>query len=159
MNKTADDAVREAGMQEEAGEIERAIEVLSHAIEHAPDDARLRAQRGRLFHLRKHWEEAVRDFDVALSIRPRAATTLFFRARARSMLNDVDGALMDFKACLATQPQSADALYEIALIHEYRGELARAVQTLKEANLAAGGDFRDTNERISELQKRLSIRK
>ncbi len=153
-NIQVDELVRRADALEDSGDIDAAIQVLSGAILEARKEARLYAYRGRLYYLQNEFADAVDDFDSALSLHPRAASTLFFRARAKSMLGDLDAALEDFSLCIDIQPDSADAMYQMGLIHEYRREFGAAVEKFQAAIGVGGEDFRDAKQRTVALASR-----
>lgn len=132
-NHTAEAAENIADELEEAGDMEGAMKAISRAVDIDRENPKYRALRGRLFYLRGSWRDAVRDFDSALACKPDAATTLYFRARARSMMDDLDGAIADFERCIALEPDSADAFKEIGDIHRYRGELPLALAAYRKA--------------------------
>ena len=71
------------------------------------------------------------------------------------MSGDLDGAMDDFQACSDSEGGAPDALYEMALIHEYRGELQLAVDLLSRVRSVADGPYRDTEERLAALAARL----
>lgn len=126
-------SVSRADQLEESGDLESAIAVLTDGIREDPADPSLFARRGRLFKLRKQWRAAIADFDTALGMKPDAATTLFFRGQCRATIADFDGAITDFERCIRIQPASADAHWEIGVIHGFRGDLARAIAAYRTA--------------------------
>lgn len=126
--EAAEAAMRRAdALEDEANDIDGAIQALSEAINLAPESPKYWALRGRLFALQKRWREAINDFDNSLAKKPNAPTTLFGRARARAMINDLDGAIADFERCVELQPTAADALAYLGSIRYYRGELQQAL--------------------------------
>jgi len=98
------DAIRRADALEAAGDLEGAVAALSAAIEEESDDPWPRALRGRIFKLRTQWRDAIKEFDDALKLKPRAPTTLFFRGQCRAMIGDFDGALADCRHQLRWVP-------------------------------------------------------
>jgi tetratricopeptide (TPR) repeat protein len=144
------EVIDRADALEEAGDISGAIAELTAAITADPTNAHLRARRGYLFHIRKEWGAAILDFDAALAIRPEAVSTRFFRARARSMLDDLDGALRDFRECIRLDPSARDAWYESGHIYQYQGHLREALKAFE-----CAGDFSDARERVAELKQEL----
>ena len=159
MNKqllgTAEEAIRRADEQEEVGDLAGALETLSTAIISDSANPKLHALRGRLHHLRKEWREAIADFDPALALKPTTPTTLFFRGRARSMLDDLDGALADFWACVSLQPDSADAYVEIGDIHYYRHEYSEAREAFTRAMNLDPLRTETLSERIADIETKL----
>ena len=151
--QTAEEAIRVAGEMEEAGNLEAATAALSTAIEQDQRNPKYRALRGRLFHLRGKWAEAIRDFDSALALKPEAPTALYFRARARAMTDDLAGALQDFEHCLRLQPSSADALVEIGHIHYYQGRHLRALAAYRQAIALDPARGADVQANISEIEQ------
>jgi len=143
-------AIRKADELENSGDLAAASEVLSTALVAAPGSGRLRALLGRLEYLQQNYSSAIRNFDLALSHRPHAASTLYFRARARSMIDDLAGALLDFAECVRLEPHSADAHYEMGLIHEYRRDFAEALASFERARA-----LEKSPERVADLEERI----
>ncbi|WP_243310648.1 tetratricopeptide repeat protein [Fundidesulfovibrio agrisoli] len=70
------------------------------------------ADRGSCYANTKMPEEAVKDFDKSLELRPDVANTLYNRARALAMLNKHDAAIKDLtKAIELSQPSIIQAGY------------------------------------------------
>lgn len=150
------DAIMIANALEDGGDLEAATNVLSQEIERCPGVAKLHAFRGRLLYLREAYAEAVADFDTAIAMRPASATTLYTRARARCLLGDLDGGLDDFARCLELQPGSADALCEMALVHEYRKNYAAALSLLERAlELCTSGEATSGSASADEIRERI----
>lgn len=150
------ESTKRADELENEGNFAGAIDVLSEAIATSPETPKLYALRGRLHYLLKAYGKAIRDFDTALSMRPTAATTLYFRARAKAFSDDLDGALEDFEGCLNLQPGSADALFEMGMIHEYRENLKEALRLFELARNASAHPNEELDERIASLRQRLA---
>jgi len=150
----ADEAIRKADEAEDRGDLASAQRILSDAVEVAPDVPRLRARYGRLLHLDGQWREAIVQFDAALAIKPKAASTLFFRGRAKSMLEDMEGAIADFETTLELQPESYDALYEMAMIRDYQGRWDEALVLLRRIQTLSPETFRDVPGLIATIQEK-----
>lgn len=102
--------------------------------------------------MRKEWQRAINDFDVALLMKPDAATTRFFRARSRAEVGDFDGSISDFEAVLRLQPKSADAYWNLGVIHGFRGDFELAVSSYREAYALDPNRYPGLVTRIAELQ-------
>lgn len=153
--RTAEDARRRADALEEDGDFEGAIAAISEAVDLERQNPKYHALRGRLFHLREHWPEAIRDFDSALALKPDAPTTLYFRARSKSMVNDLDGAIRDFEHCIELQPTSADAYAEIGHIKYFRGNLLQARDAYKKALSLDPERYSDVKDLVGEIEQKL----
>jgi len=129
----AEKAIEIADEYEENGDVLFATRTLEEAARQFPHYPKVRACLGRLYHVQKRWKMAIDEFDAALKIKPDAPTTLYFRARAKSMVDDLDGALKDFYRCIRIQPDSGDAYYEIGHIYKYRCEYKKAVYAFEKA--------------------------
>lgn len=146
-----------ANALEDGGNLEGATNVLSQEIERCPGVAKLHAFRGRLLYVREAYAEAVADFDIAIALRPASPTTLYTRARARCLLGDLDGGLEDFARCLELQPGSADALCEMALVHEYRRDYPAALEALEAAlRLCESGEATSTSVSAGDVRDQLA---
>jgi tetratricopeptide (TPR) repeat protein len=140
---------------EEEGDLDAAIAVLTDAIDRLPTEPWLTARRGRLFRIRKEWRKAISDFDAALAIKPDAPTTLFFRGTCRAELGDFDGAIADLERCIQIQPRAADAYWEIAAIHDFRGSLGAAISSYRKAFELDPERYPGLKELLAELERKI----
>jgi tetratricopeptide (TPR) repeat protein len=129
----AEQASLRADELEDANDIEGALQAMTEAIRLDPENPKYWALRGRLFYVQKKWHMAIRDFDKSIAMKPHSSTTIYFRARARGMLDDLDGAIEDFERCIALEPNAADAYEQLGSIHYYRGELQPALAAYRKA--------------------------
>jgi len=147
---------------EQRDQLEAAIELATASILEGGGTALpLSADRGRLLCLMDSWQAAISDLDAFLqdragSDRPTKliASCHFYRGRARSMVGDLDGATTDFRAVVAADPCATDALYEMALICEYRRRLVEAKTLLQKVVLIDRG-YADAAERLRLIIERL----
>lgn len=95
------------------------------------DRARAFALRGYCCWKERRYADARRDFDAAISLKP-----LFLRGRCRGELNDVDGALSDYRAVLRLDSNAHDAWQEIGYIYKWRGASAEAEHAFEMAKRA-----------------------
>ena len=161
------DLIARADSLEEAGDLKGAIVEISRAIELDPESPVLRYQRGLLFLSSEEWQSAIQDFDVALESQPGAQNTMFRRAIARSISEDLDGALRDleetgrrlFEQAVSRKKLAADAYFKIGLIHQRRGELERALTAYESAERAIDGGYVDASEEIAEIREKLDSQK
>jgi|688.fasta_scaffold327673_2 tetratricopeptide (TPR) repeat protein len=105
----------------ERGQFREALASVDKLIHEGDPRAKLWADKGWILYRMENYASAVEAFTQALALRPRAATTLFFRAQCREKLGDLVGALKDYHASFEIKPQS-DAMLNIGLIFRYRQE-------------------------------------
>ncbi len=153
----ANEALQVADALEESGDLAGARAVLQAALGEASGVARLRAHLGRLLYLDEQWQGAIVEFDAALSMVPRAATTLFFRAKAKYGLGDLNGAFADYESTVELQPESCDALYGMAKVRDYQGQSEEALSYLVKLE-AIEEDYLDVRDFIAHLREVVSRR-
>lgn len=146
------EAIEDAKYHEENGELDVAIHVLKQGVSSSPDHPKLRALLGRVLYLAGQNAAAIVEFDAALSLKPDAATTLYFRARSKLKMDLFDEALADFAAVLRLQPEASDARNQISLVLESQGKYEESLDHLRRALAIAGDDFEDASERIANLE-------
>lgn len=115
------------------GDLPQALSALERAIELAPNQATAYRSRGRILIDTLQLDEATRDLRRAISLEQNRR----FRAKDHTELgkvlqrrNDLEGALAEYEAAIATYPESSEAhlLMGIALVD--RGEVRLAMDAL-----------------------------
>ena len=86
---------------------------------------------------KSRWQEAVTAYDRILALSPDAVTAYRWRARAKAMAGDKDGALRDYAEALRRWPDWPDALAGRALVLI---ELQRNEEALRDAERALAKD-------------------
>ncbi len=152
---TPEEVIEDAQFHEQNGELNVAIHVLKQGVNNNPDNPKLHALLGRALYLSERYHEAIREFDVALKSKPTASSTIYFRARAKSKIDLLDEALLDYSLVLELQPRSADALYETALILEFQKKYDESLSKLHDVQTVAGQGFEDVSDRIETLKSKM----
>lgn len=150
-----EEAIEDADYHEKNGELDVAIYVLKQAADSSPDHPKLRALLGRLLYLAGQNNAAISEFDAALSLKPDAATTLYFRARAKLKIDLLDEALVDFAAVLQLQPRASDALNQISLILEFQKKYEESLSYLNRAVAIDASKFEAAAERTGILESKI----
>jgi tetratricopeptide (TPR) repeat protein/predicted aspartyl protease len=129
--------LRVARAYADAGRTTAALALFDHFVDGHPRDARLaealnercwtRAAAGIELHL------ALRDCDEALRRGPKLAGVLESRGLVKLRMGDLDGAIADYRAALASAPNQAPSQYGLALALHRKGALADAEAARKRA--------------------------
>lgn len=98
----------------DVGQIDRAIEHFKQAIAIKPDFVEAHVNLAGAFSRRDEPKAAVAELHRARELAPNDTMVLFRLGRARSAARDWDGAAEAFEACLAIDPEHADARYYLA---------------------------------------------
>lgn len=94
----------------QAGDLDKARESLTQAIELDPQLALAYENRGLLSYDQGNWEEAIRDCTRALELDPQQAESYMIRGLAQLRRYEDDEAKKDFDRYRALRPESAGAL-------------------------------------------------
>lgn len=87
-------------------------------------------QRGLGYAALQQYESAIKDFDVALKIEPKATDALYNRGSAYLKLNRPTAALADFDQLLKIAPNDPNTLYLRAWIFAQQGQDEKAISDL-----------------------------
>lgn len=94
------------------------------------DSANDHVRSGLALARQRQWQEAIAEFNQALSLDPSAANAYLFRGQVEAALKDYDGALRSFGEALRLQPHEATVYQAIADVHEARGDNDGATRAL-----------------------------
>jgi tetratricopeptide (TPR) repeat protein len=134
---SASERLQLAGMAENAGLLELAVDNQDAWLKAHPEDAlRPTALNGRcwvLAQLNRDLDRALDDCNAALRARPNTAAYLDSRGLVRVRRGDLRGALADYNAALALQPRNAWTLYMRGLVKLKLGDAASAEADRKAA--------------------------
>ncbi len=120
----------------EAGLRPRAAEVAAEIARKRPEEAELRAADAFAALAIGNTRQALAAFDAALALRASEPGWLRGRARALFWLERADEGLDSLVSAVGLDPGDAEALLELALLHEYRGREEAASESLRAAALA-----------------------
>lgn len=142
---------------EKQGQLDGAIAALEGFLA-SNSVPRVHARLGRLYYLKKQYNQAIEQFSIALKAKPDAPTTLFFRGQALSMLGKLESAIRDFDACLRLQPTAADAFREIGYIREFQKRYLEAREAFERARTLDPAMSEELDDEIADLDSRLRER-
>ncbi len=111
------------------GQYETALGIYAKAIGLKDDDADLWVQRGMTEDALGRSQEAEKSFSAALRHAPRNADALYWRARVRQDLGDLDGAIEDISMAVAIDPAPLFRMRRV-YINIARGEIDAADREL-----------------------------
>lgn len=83
--------------KEGVGDIKSALQYLHRAIQENDDNFDLYVKRATLRATHKNFSGAIADMDIAIALNPRMATLYDSRANMKLEIEDLEGALLDFK--------------------------------------------------------------
>lgn len=98
-------------------------------------------------------DEALEDFDAALTLEPAAADLWLMRARAYSQLGDRVAAARDLREALRLEPRHFGALLQLSDLQDEAGDAAGALRSL-DAALALHPRLQGAAERRRELRRK-----
>lgn len=98
-------------------------------------------------------DEALEDFDAALTLEPAAADLWLLRARALARLGDRNAAARDLQEALRLEPRHFGALIQLSDLQDEAGDAAGALRSL-DAALALHPKLQGGEERRRELQRK-----
>lgn len=117
----------------EAGRDGPARQHLERAVQLLPKSPDAWTYLGRLEMEIKHYREALRDFDEALTLNPNASYTLMSAGQAHAALGDDTAAETLFRRALASDGQDADAANQLGLLLVRHSRLEEARQCFQQA--------------------------
>ncbi len=120
-----------AGLLYQHGHSSRAAQVITAALETAPEDAHLYFLRALALIAGGQSTAALADLDTSLQISPDNLAALRQRANLLAQLDLLDAALADFQKIHQLAPHDADALGNCGIIHLRRNEYTQAAGLLE----------------------------
>ncbi len=114
------------------------VSLWEDAVGKSPSKARPHAALGLAYNEEKGLiEEAIRQYRIALGIKPLYFDALNNLGIALDMKGDMDGAMQNYKLALIIKPNSPELYNNIGIIYAKKGERERAIEEFKRAlNLA-----------------------
>ncbi len=141
------------------GKYKQSIRVFSDLLDEGYEPALTCMSRG-VSHLKiSDLEAALRDFDRAIRIDGRDATSFYFRGSARMLDGDYQGAVSDFSRAIEANPGHRAALLARGISYVNLGRNAEGVRDIKKAMRhaeAAIQGFSDVNGWRGQLEKALA---
>ena len=109
------------------GQVDMAIEAYSEASEFSPYYA-VRNNRGVAYTLKGELDEAIVDYDMAITLEPKLAKAYYGRGYAKRLLNRCEEAIADYDEALQLSPNYVECYTERGfakrVLHQYRAALA-----------------------------------
>lgn len=118
----------QASVWEQREDYEKAIQVLTTAIEAGPESAELYHRRARIRMKLGEHDLAIEDCSAALRLDPKNTDRLLFRSIEWTLSGNIEKALDDCRAALAIDPKKLMAYYYMALAHSRAGQLDQAIE-------------------------------
>jgi tetratricopeptide (TPR) repeat protein len=119
------------GSELEDADAEQARSAYQRALALDPDHADAHVNLGCLEHEAGRLELAERHYRAALAVRPDDATAAFDLGVVLEDLGRLDEALAAYEQSLAAAPGAADVHYNLARLHDRRGDTAAAIRHLR----------------------------
>ncbi|HEY4252812.1 MAG TPA: tetratricopeptide repeat protein [Roseomonas sp.] len=98
-------------------------------------------------------EEALEDFDAAITLEPGTAELWTLRAQAYAAGGDREAAARDLREALRLEPRHFPALITLSQLQEERGDAAAALRSFQ-AVLALHPKLRGGEQRLRELRRK-----
>ena len=147
-----DDLLEQADRVDEEADYQGAIAVYTRMIEAHPEDAFLRAKRGRLYWVMKDWQSASDDFDDAIRIDPTSIVGYAARGQIRNEAGDLRGARADLSKAICLDPDAWLVRWVRARVFLQLGELDSALEDVN-AVLRGGEDMDALSDRAMLLEQ------
>lgn len=135
----------------QAGDLSRAEQNFSRALEQTPQDADMFADRAIVRAQRKNWAGAEADLTAALGIDANRADLLVLRASARQALGHMKEAAIDVMKALEIYPDYPPALVERGRMLIVAGDEKAARRDLQKAAKAHGKVAEDAKRLLHSL--------
>ena len=126
MNCNIEKELQRADDLESLEKYDDSISIYNDLIKIEGNNARLFALRGFAKYKAKYFKDAIDDFSNAIKLKANVPTTLFFRARSKEEIGNLDGALKDYEECAKIDQDKYDIHLNMGLIYEYKGKLKKA---------------------------------
>lgn len=123
------------------GQERQAFEALQRATAFTPRDERLYLLAADAFLRRQEPAQSLRVIEVGLQHLPESARLHYERGCLRSMLDDFDGAKLDFERTAQLAPRSEIGNLAIAQENLFGGNLAQAIRVARTANAEGKQDY------------------
>ncbi|PCI35656.1 MAG: hypothetical protein COB53_10795 [Elusimicrobia bacterium] len=117
---------------EQQGNYSQAVDMLTKAAEHAPDDAEIHTLLGRAHLAQKHLPQAQEEFEKAVALSPDADLYTEL-AKIYAHLEQPAKAIAALKKGLAANPTSPDIHYQMGLAYDKKKDYPKAVSEFKQA--------------------------
>ena len=114
-------------------QVDRAIEVYSHAIDLNPNYAEAYTNRGLAYQNKGDYDRAISDHNTAIDLNPNYAEAYFNRGGAYKSKNNYDHALADYTKAIEFKPDFAGAYNHRGVVYLDRGDYDFAIADFTKA--------------------------
>ena len=115
------------------GQVEKAIEAYSHAIELKSDFADAYNNRGAAYEAKGDHDHAIQDYDKVIALKPEDAIAYNNRGNAYGAKGDHVRAIQDYDKAIARNPDLAEVYNNRGNAYGKKGDHARAIQDYDKA--------------------------
>lgn len=116
------------------GEIDRAIDLYTQAMEKTPNDPNLISDRGVAYLHKNDRVNCFKDLNLSLSLQPNYAYRYASRAFAHSHFKDIDAAINDYEKAVELDPDDAVAHNNLGVLLEQKGYKKQADERFARAD-------------------------
>ena len=152
----ADLAVQHGSLLMVLGQIDRAIEAYSRALELNPRDAEAYNNRGIAYHRKREVDQAIEDYSKVMELNPGLAIAYNNRGVAHNSKGKVDGAIEDYNIAIGLNPDFVDAYYNRGEVWLRRREWEKAkadLITAKSRGMDIVAAFRNDYKNIAAFER------
>ena len=115
------------------GQIDRAIEAYSYAIELNPNNPAAYNNRGVSYDSKEKYDRAIADFNTAIQLKPNLAEAYSNRGAAYNKQDDFDRAIADFNTAIQLKSNLAEAYSNRGNAYNGKEEYDRAIEDCNRA--------------------------
>jgi Tfp pilus assembly protein PilF len=116
------------------GNLEKALDFISKALETAPYDPVYLTERGTIYLQLNMKEPCLKDMDSVVNLDPKNGYRYSCRAYAKSWFKDIDGAIKDYETAVELDREDAIAYNNLGLLLERKGAIEKAKRNFKRAD-------------------------
>lgn len=122
----------------------------------AADDVKTVVNRGLELCNDGKFDQAIRDFDAALKLKPNDPAIITYRGVARYAKGQNDAALQDFEQAIKLDPKHGKAYYQRGMVYEKKENYEKALADIQQAKSLGYGVEPDF---IKYLERRITAKK
>ena len=121
-------AFRQGNFLMTIGQVDRAIEAYSHAIELDPKSAVAYGNRGVTYDIKGYADQAIADLNKAIELKPVDAVAYYNRGIVYRSKGDIDRAIEDYTKAIELSPDRSVAYYNRGFAYYVKGTYDRAIE-------------------------------
>jgi len=120
-------------------------------IKDFPDPAYAYAKRGYVFHKLGKFQEAIDDFDVAISKKPQAKNTIWQRGISKWRIGQLNEALVDLRIYANLKPDDSEVFFWMGTICTELGDVFQAEKNFESA-ISLNKNYSEAIEKLNEIR-------